>query len=96
MFHGMCSFDAHIAVFVGLLSLTAGYWLLHQAAADTCCPKWFVKFLGALIMLVSFLGLLCIGYMTIQKTCKRKPMDFHHGMPGMQMEESEAPAMPNK
>ena len=85
--HGFQSFSTHIAVFLGLIALAAGYGVGSSAKADSCCGKWG-KFLGGFITVVAALGLLCIGYLTIKKCCMRKcdisaheQMEMNEGVP---------------
>lgn len=71
MHHGFYSFTPHIAVFLGLIALAFGYQVMHQAKSDACCGKWG-KFVGIFVSIVSLLGILCVGYLSISKCCGMK------------------------
>ena len=89
-FYGFASFAPHIAVFLGLIAFGFGFWICQQAKASPHCPK-LGKFIGGLIALVSLLGLLCIGYLTIKKCCHSQYGEDWHQKHMQMMMQPETP-----
>lgn len=99
------TFHAHSALALSLIALVAGCFLLSKACAGECFCKTTGKIIGSLVILVSLLSSLCIGYLTVKQCCKRgghgnqmnkwehPPMDMSN-MPGHSM--PTAPTTPTK
>lgn len=65
------AFHAHSALALSLIALVAGCFLLSKAAAGECFYKTTCKILGGLVIVVSLLSSLCIGYLSIKQCCNR-------------------------
>lgn len=54
------TYGAHIAVALALISLGIGFLVCIKAHKYDCCKK-FGKFVGAIIIIISFLLLICLA-----------------------------------
>ena len=68
---GYGAFQVHIAVFLGLIALAAGYFVCLKSREDPQCGKWG-RYLGMFISLVAVLGIACAVYLSIKRCCDRQ------------------------
>ncbi|MDO8526601.1 MAG: hypothetical protein Q7T03_02815 [Deltaproteobacteria bacterium] len=90
--HGFSQFSVHNVVFLGLIALGVGYWVLTLSKTDITCPKWG-KFIGYFISIASIAGLICVTYMTVRDHCF-KGHDDQWSKDHMKMMEGKMPSMP--
>lgn len=68
-------YGAHIATALALLALGMGFIVFYKACKMDCCKK-FGKLIGVIIMIVSFLLLVCLAIMcfncTVGKQCHKR------------------------
>ena len=69
MMNSPIQFHAHIAVALNLIALVSGTLLLNKASQEGFFCKKTGKTLGGLVVVVSLLSLLCIGYLSLKKCC---------------------------
>ena len=63
--------EIHIAIALLLLSLSAGTFLTMWLSQQNVFCQKSTKVIGALVMILSVLGLLCIGYTSLRRaTCR--------------------------
>lgn len=62
---------AHAAIALNLIALVSGLLLLNKACGTEFFCKKTGKFFGGLVVIVSLLSILCLGYLCYQKSCAR-------------------------
>lgn len=79
-------FHAHAAVALNLIALVSGTLLLNKACQEGFFCKKTGKVLGGLVVVVSLLSLLCIGYLSLKRCCHRGDTEMGMGIGGSGME----------
>ena len=69
MMNNMIPFHAHMAAALNLIALVSGALLLNKACQEGFFCKKTGKVLGGLVVVVSLLSLLCIGYLSLKRCC---------------------------
>lgn len=80
MMNNMVAFHVHAVVALNLIALVSGTLLLNKACQEGFFCKKTGKTLGGLVVVVSILSLLCIGYLSIKKCCHRGEDSDEMGM----------------
>lgn len=80
MMNNMAAFHVHAVIALNLIALVSGTLLLNKACQEGFFCKKTGKTLGGLVVVVSILSLLCIGYLSIKKCCHRGEDSDEMGM----------------
>lgn len=66
------AFQAHAALALQLIALVSGVLLINKAfGADFFCKKTG-KIIGGIVVLVSILSVICIGFLSIKRCCRNE------------------------
>jgi hypothetical protein len=69
MMNNMAAFHVHAVVALNLIARVSGVLLLNKACQEGFFCKKTGKTLGGLVVVVSILSLLCIGYLSLKRCC---------------------------